>query len=88
MNTFDNVSGHYKEKALIQKTAASNLLSLVDIRKSDNILDVACGPGHITYRLSKITNGKVIGIDISEGIKRQAKHLIRYIQGILLLLKK
>src|SRR5659263_666559 len=75
MNTFDNVSGQYKEKAVIQQTAASNLLSLIKIRKQDSIIDIACGPGHITYRLSKITNGNVTGIDISEGMIRQAKNL-------------
>jgi len=77
MNTFDNVSDKYKEKAIIQNTAASNLISLLEIRKSDDILDVACGPGHITYRLSKITEGKVTGIDISQGMIRQAKNLIQ-----------
>jgi len=75
MNTFDNVSDKYREKAIIQNTAASNLISLLEIRKSDDILDVACGPGHITYRLSKITNGKVTGIDISQGMILQAKNL-------------
>lgn len=74
MNTFDKVSGYYKDKALIQQTAASNLLSLMEIRKSDNILDVACGPGHIANKLSKITSGKVTGIDISEGMIQQAKN--------------
>lgn len=75
MNTFDNISGKYKEKAIIQNTAASHLLSLMEIRKSDSIIDIACGPGHITYRLSKITDEKVTGIDISEGMIRQARNL-------------
>lgn len=74
-NTFDKVSGQYKEKAVIQLTAAYNLLSLIKIRKSDSIIDIACGPGHITYRLSKITNGKVAGIDVSEGMITQARNL-------------
>jgi ubiquinone/menaquinone biosynthesis C-methylase UbiE len=76
MNTFDNVSGQYKEKSVIQQTAASNLLSLIKIEKSDNIIDIACGPGHITHRLSKITSGKVTGIDISEGMIRQANLIV------------
>ena len=40
MNTFDNVSGQYKDKAVIQQTAASNLLYLIKIGKSDNIIDI------------------------------------------------
>jgi hypothetical protein len=32
MNTFDNVSGQYKEKAIIQNTAASNPHSVPSIK--------------------------------------------------------
>lgn len=75
MNTFDKVSEQYKEKSIIQNAAASNLLSLIKIGKSDRIIDIACGPGHITYRLSRVTNGKVVGIDVSEGMIRQARDM-------------
>ena len=75
MNTFDNISGQYKEKSIIQNAAASNLLSLIKIGKSDSIIDIACGPGHITYRFSRITNGKVTGIDVSEGMISQARNI-------------
>ncbi len=42
---------------------------------SDDVIDIACGPGHITNWLSKVTGGKVTGIDISEGMVKQAKAL-------------
>lgn len=75
MNTFDKIAGKYKEKAIIQQTAASKLISLMEIQRSDDIIDIACGPGHITYSLSKMTEGKVLGIDISEAMIQQAKKL-------------
>ncbi len=44
----------------------------MEIRRSDDIIDIACGPGHITYSLSKMTEGKVLGIDISEAIEKES----------------
>ncbi|MFZ3168847.1 MAG: hypothetical protein WA130_14630 [Candidatus Methanoperedens sp.] len=66
MNTFDRISGKYREKSLVQQKAAVKLFDLLKIGGSDDIIDIACGPGHITNWLSKPTNGKVTGIDISE----------------------
>ena len=62
MDTFDNISGKYREKSLVQQKAAVKLFDLLKIRGSDDIIDIACGPGHITNWLSKATNGKVTGI--------------------------
>ena len=53
MNTFDNISGQYEEKSLVQQKAALKLLDLLKIGICDNVIDVACGPGHITNLLSK-----------------------------------
>jgi len=36
------------------------------------VLDVACGPGHITQRIKTITQGRVVGTDISAGMIVQA----------------
>jgi ubiquinone/menaquinone biosynthesis C-methylase UbiE len=65
MKTFDRISGKYMEKALVQQKAALKLLDLLKIGNSDNIIDIACGPGNITNRLRELTTGKVIGIDIA-----------------------
>ncbi|MCZ7399677.1 MAG: class I SAM-dependent methyltransferase [Candidatus Methanoperedens sp.] len=75
MTTFDNISGQYKEKSLVQQKAALKLLDLLKVGYTDSVIDVACGPGHITNLLSKVTSGRVIGIDISEGMIKQAKAL-------------
>ncbi len=75
MNAFDRISEKYREKSLVQQKAAVKLFDLLKIRDSDNIIDIACGPGHITNWLSKATSGKVTGIDISEGMIKQAEVL-------------
>jgi trans-aconitate methyltransferase len=75
MKTFDGISGKYTEKALVQQKAALKLLDLLNIRSSDNIIDIACGPGHITNMLGELTYGKVIGIDISDKMIKQARSL-------------
>ena len=68
MSTFDRISEKYREKSLVQQKAAAKLFDLLKIGGSDDIIDIACGPGHITNGLSKVTNGKVTGIDISEDL--------------------
>ncbi len=73
MHAFDTISGKYKEKSLVQQKAALKLIELLKMGSNDDVIDIACGPGHITNLLRKITRGKVTGIDISEGMIDQAK---------------
>jgi trans-aconitate methyltransferase len=77
MSTFDKVSGQYQEKALVQQAAAEKLLTLLNIGDQDDVLDVACGPGHITQRIKTVTQGRVVGTDISAGmiVQAQGKYL-------------
>ncbi len=49
MNTFDRISGKYREKSLVQQKAAVKLFDLLEIGGSDDIIDIACGPGHFTH---------------------------------------
>jgi len=73
MSTFDKVSGQYQEKALVQQAAAGKLLALLQLGEKEDVLDVACGPGHITQRLKTTTRGRVVGTDISAGMIAQAQ---------------
>ncbi|NJD78745.1 MAG: methyltransferase domain-containing protein [Candidatus Methanoperedens sp.] len=73
MNTFDTISDKYKEKSLVQQKAALKLIELLKISGNDDVIDIACGPGHITNLLRKITRGRVTGVDTSEGMVKQAK---------------
>ena len=56
---------------------ATDLIKLCDIRRSDRILDVACGTG-IVSRLAidyvDVTVGKVVGVDINPVMLNMARH--------------
>ena len=73
MSAFDQVSGQYRQKALVQQAAAEKLIALLNIGEKDDVLDVACGPGHITQRIKGMTQGRVVGTDISAGMIVQAE---------------
>jgi ubiquinone/menaquinone biosynthesis C-methylase UbiE len=64
----------------VQQKAAENLLNLLKIGEIDNVIDVGCGPGHITQLINNITRGRVVGIDISEGMINNAKILYQGIE--------
>ena len=73
MSAFDQVSSQYQQKALVQQAAAERLLALLNIGEKEDVLDVGCGPGHITQRIKAITQGRVVGTDISAGMIAQAR---------------
>lgn len=60
-----------------KRTAESDAAFLLPyIRKTDQILDVGCGPGTITTGLAKyVSEGTVVGIDISIAVLQKAKKL-------------
>ena len=72
MSAFDKVSNQYKDKSLVQKSAAAKLIELLKIQKAESVIDIACGPGNITAQIKKMTSGRVLGIDISSGMLSQA----------------
>jgi trans-aconitate methyltransferase len=80
VNTFDRVAGEYGEKSLLQRQAAGKLYDLLELRGDESILDVACGPGHITHRLAEATTGRVVGTDISQSMIDEAGSLYPDIQ--------
>jgi ubiquinone/menaquinone biosynthesis C-methylase UbiE len=73
MSTFDGISDKYKEKSLVQQQAASKLIKLLDIRDTDSIVDVACGPGNLTNSFLSFTGGRIVGTDISGGMIEKAR---------------
>ena len=58
---------------MIQKSAADRLISLIDIRRDDDVLDLGCGTGSLARKIRAITDGRVMGIDPSEGMIREAE---------------
>ena len=61
-----------KKLASLQKSASEILLKLLKIKDTDDILDVGCGTGHLTRKLRSLTKGKVVGIDPSKGMIKEA----------------
>ncbi len=66
----------YKENSEFQYYHALNLVNVHSFKGNENILDIGCGDGKITYQLSKkVPNGKVIGIDPSSSMIKLASKL-------------
>ncbi len=69
---FSKISADYEKYATIQKSASYVLLNLLKIKNEEDVLDLGCGTGHITRVIRKMTKGKVVGIDPSEGMIKEA----------------
>ena len=69
---FSKIATKYEDYSLVQKSAADILLKLLEIGNSDDVLDLGCGVGNLTRKIREITKGKVVGIDPSEGMIREA----------------
>ena len=69
---FNSKAFTYANNALVQKSASEILLNLLSIQPGEDVLDLGCGPGHITKKIAQITEGTVMGIDISQGMIEQA----------------
>ncbi|WP_440947788.1 class I SAM-dependent methyltransferase [Methanosarcina sp. T3] len=69
---FNSRAFTYVDSALVQKSASEVLLNLLSIKPGEDVLDIGCGPGHITKKIAHITEGTVMGIDISQGMIEQA----------------
>lgn len=71
--SFDGVSEEYGGKSLVQQAAARRLISMLALRGDESVLDVGCGPGHITRLLANATLGRVVGVDVSQGMIETAR---------------
>ncbi len=70
---FNVVSKKYEKDSLVQKGAAEILFSLLNIGKSESVLDVGCGTGNFTKKIRDITSGRVVGVDASQEMVKSAK---------------
>jgi trans-aconitate methyltransferase len=71
--TFSKISQDYEQAAVVQKSASDILLAILDIKETDDVLDLGCGPGHLTKRIREISKGRVVGVDAAEGMIAKAK---------------
>ncbi|GAA0938488.1 class I SAM-dependent methyltransferase [Nonomuraea longicatena] len=68
---FDKVAGEYDtEGVLFFRPVAERLVELLGIEKGQQILDVGCGRGAVTFPLAEAVGptGRVFGIDLSAGM--------------------
>jgi ubiquinone/menaquinone biosynthesis C-methylase UbiE len=72
-NDFSEIARRYERDSLVQRSAADLLVDLLEIRLDDDVLDLGCGTGHLTFRLAELTSGRVVGVDPSEGMIAQAR---------------
>jgi trans-aconitate methyltransferase len=77
---FDAVAEQYQQKALLQNKAAKKLLALLQPAGQEDIIDIGCGPGHITDALKFLTRGRVLGTDISAGMIEEARAQYRNLE--------
>ncbi|HUW64219.1 MAG TPA: methyltransferase domain-containing protein, partial [Spirochaetia bacterium] len=69
---FDTRAATYEEQALVQRSAADALFDLLSIQPHEDVLDLGCGPGHLTASIADRTAGRVLGLDASPGMIAQA----------------
>lgn len=74
METFEFNGEKYKKASKHQKEWGNKLISQLQLKGNETILDLGCGDGVLTKELaSLVPDGKVIGIDASEGMLEAAK---------------
>lgn len=75
MADFSRIAEHYEKTSVVQRSASDELIELLQIKETDDVLDLACGTGHSTRKIREITRGRVVGIDSAGGMIKRAKEL-------------
>jgi ubiquinone/menaquinone biosynthesis C-methylase UbiE len=73
LTDFTEIAKKYEKDSLVQKSASEQLFDLLKINPTDDVLDLGCGAGNLTKKIAELTKGKVVGVDASEGMIREAK---------------
>jgi ubiquinone/menaquinone biosynthesis C-methylase UbiE len=79
-STFSRVAQAYKQRldevmARGESRGRAAVIDWVDPKPGKRILDLACGPGTLTYRLARdvLPEGEVVGIDLAPGMIELAR---------------
>jgi trans-aconitate methyltransferase len=76
MGEFEFDGEKYKQASRHQKEWGNQLISEIDLKGNECILDLGCGDGALSKQLAAmVPEGKVIGIDASVGMIQTAKEL-------------
>ncbi len=64
----------YEKASIFQQEWGNKLISELNLKGDEDILDLGCGNGLLTAKLARLVpNGNVIGVDASEGMIEVAK---------------
>ncbi len=85
--SFSSKADLYEQSALVQKSASKTLLNLLKIQEHEEVLDLGCGPGNITKKIALLTQNKVLGVDISEGMIKEALRTNKNLSNVKYLLR-
>ncbi len=78
MKTYEFDGPKYKAASAHQKEWGKSLISKIILQGNETILDLGCGDGHLTEQLALLVpNGKVLGIDASNGMIQTAQEICR-----------
>lgn len=73
----------YEENKTAQYYFGKYVLSQIKFNENDTVLDVGCGNGETTYKITKkVPNGFVVGIDNDRNILSQAKQHYQNISNV------
>ncbi|MFN8458836.1 MAG: methyltransferase domain-containing protein [Anaerolineae bacterium] len=73
MTDFSRIATHYRQSSIVQKSASNELFELLQIKASDEVLDLGCGTGHLTQKIRQLTRGRVVGLDAAPGMIEEAR---------------
>jgi len=77
---------HYKKHAKGQFERGKKAVESLGLKGNEHVLDVGCGDGRITAEIGKhVSNGTVVGIDISENMINEAKKSFGSISNVVFL---
>ncbi len=76
---FSEIAVRYEKNSVVQKSASDRLFDLVEITGCDDVLEIGCGTGHLTKQIVEKTKGRVVGVDASDGMIKEAKRNYSYL---------
>jgi ubiquinone/menaquinone biosynthesis C-methylase UbiE len=65
LSHFSSIARIYRQTATAQKSAAERLFWMLGIERTDDVLDLGCGTGHLAQEMRVLTDGRVVGVDLS-----------------------
>ncbi|AAM06872.1 hypothetical protein [Methanosarcina acetivorans] len=70
---FNSKAFTYAKNSLVQKSASEVLLNLLSIQPGEDVLDLCCGPGHITKKYEQLFRS--CGFDVIHSELREESNL-------------